>query len=211
MFFVFLSSLAFAQKGGTLVYDPDGDGVPYALDQCPGWDDTVDLNADGTPDCAQTLLAGAHINSSADTADWSVTTGAFDTEDAAGWSRSGSLRANNVTSGCTAVDGGREHDVYFNTKVRSGHGSVGCFVFEYDDWSDCTGGLGASTSSVFWAWPATGWNVIGGALTLRADTEAVLVTCVSQTTSTGTMETLYDSFLLADVDASLGDTEDGMD
>ena len=34
--------------------DDDGDGVPNCYDKCPNGDDSVDLNGNGIPDCAET-------------------------------------------------------------------------------------------------------------------------------------------------------------
>src|SRR5262249_51777426 len=43
--------------------DADGDGVPDALDRCPGGDDAVDLDRDGAPDACQELAVRASIDS----------------------------------------------------------------------------------------------------------------------------------------------------
>ncbi|HBH62458.1 MAG TPA: hypothetical protein DDX85_12135, partial [Nitrospiraceae bacterium] len=36
--------------------DSDGDGVIDTLDQCPGFDDTIDVDLDGIPDCIDPLV-----------------------------------------------------------------------------------------------------------------------------------------------------------
>ena len=46
----------------TAVIDTDGDGVPDDLDQCPGFDDSVDIDGLGMPDYCETVHAVAYLD-----------------------------------------------------------------------------------------------------------------------------------------------------
>lgn len=84
--------------------DGDGDSVLDAADLCPGLDDRVDLNADGTPDCAQNLLTNGQMTSALPPwwfrpAATNRATATWDgTGDASGWSGSGSAAVINTTT-----------------------------------------------------------------------------------------------------------------
>lgn len=52
-----IDGITFLYPGtSTLEPDADGDGVPDSQDKCPGFDDAIDVDADGIPDGCDTLI-----------------------------------------------------------------------------------------------------------------------------------------------------------
>ena len=51
-----VTSSQFSFEALTVILDSDGDGIPDVDDQCPGQDDTIDVDTDGIPDCLDPLI-----------------------------------------------------------------------------------------------------------------------------------------------------------
>jgi len=147
---VWVEELVKSKTGDTLAEpDSDGDGTPNSLDVCPTEDDGVDLDANHTPDCDETLIANHAFTSnlvhwSGDNeptyqVDWS-------SDDLAGWSGSGALWAEVLStaisaqarSRCTAVDAGQTYLLRGSLELdSSGTPNATLAIQQFASYNDC--------------------------------------------------------------------------
>lgn len=169
--------------------DADGDTVPDGADRCPGLDDRIDLNADGTPDCAQTLVTNGQlttgmtgfsdqrVSANRSTATWS-------SDDATAWAASGSVWVVNETVAtlanaaglygpCIAARPGDTFDVWFHYTVPTGGGTGPQLIVSFDTYHDagCTQAAASTTPPPTALSVGAGWHAMhmGAPITMWPD------------------------------------------
>ena len=90
--------VASAGKASSGAADSDGDGMPDSKDLCPGEDDTVDLDLNGTQDCVETFAHDFGFGPSDSGSFWTRNTGWVWHND--WWPAS---MTNNSTRGCLGL------------------------------------------------------------------------------------------------------------
>jgi hypothetical protein len=184
---------SFALAGQPTAMDTDGDGVDDLFDVCPGSDDTVDLNLDGTPDCAQSMIPRSPIDSYSDTTFWTPYNGTFSGfsgVDAKGYLGSGSLRNESTAPGggvvghriCVRIAPPYGDDL--SVWLQGGHIGSGTLnavtrLQEFSS-SNCTLGAGAIHQDAYQV-PAGSFEESRLATRLRSSTRSVQLTVESNT------------------------------
>ena len=107
-----------------LTPDSDGDGVYDDVDQCPGYDDNLDTNANGIPDDCESLLVFSYTGSPQTwTVPSTVTQVFIEAEGASGWSGSRPGGEGGFASGELAVTPGQDLYIYVGGQGVSSGGS----------------------------------------------------------------------------------------
>jgi hypothetical protein len=230
--------VAFAgkQPPNTIWVDGDGDGVHDSVDVCPGSDDTVDLDGNDSPDCAQTWVEGGTFDSTDDLDHWDEwmpwthgSTWGLLPDDGNGFASSDSVQlylaapyANHghISSTCIAVPASTRIQLMsqfwlVSTDLdESPRGSLQ--LWQYDSLANCNANMGMLVTIVdSHAGNLSGFGVWGARFTSEPNTQYARVIIYAQSPedvdSPAPFHLRVDNILLSEADPDLDPVDDPMD
>lgn len=201
--------------------DADGDGVGNAADLCPGSDDSVDLDGNGTADCAETFVSDAGFDAAGSTAQWvhAGQTVGWSSDDGSAYAQSGSMPLDigpgavpswELHGDCLSVDPSTWHILLAQWDLSAPGGATDAWfmVWEYAD-AACTSVVTIRTVEHLTA-PTAGFETVGGDFVTKPSTRAVHVAIFNRAPGTGQdpVQLRVDNILLHDSPAALEDEDE---
>jgi len=189
----------------TVCIDTDNDTVCDQSDQCPGEDDLIDIDNNGTPDCVENLLTNGQFVSSI--SGWSPSS-VYAT---LAWESSSRLQVTNAHTSktstttvsadqCVNVSSGKVYTLYGAFFIASGQAATpgaSYRVYRYTG-TGCTGStVPPSTGSTTWYSPVGAWAVRITSVHAPSSAKSVRIRLgVTKPPNTPDVTILYDNMLL---------------